>query len=79
MSINQEIQKKLASEWFKYLQSKICEEFQSIEKEFSIKKKLKSKKFKKNIWHKSNKEDGGGIYYILENGNVFDKVGVNFS
>ena len=39
MSINQEIQKKLASEWFKYLQSKICEEFQSIEKEFSIKKK----------------------------------------
>ena len=79
MSINQEIQKKLASEWFKYLQSKICEEFQSIEKEFSIKKKLKAKKFKKNIWHKSNKEDGGGIYYILENGNVFDKVGVNHS
>ena len=79
MSINQEIQKKLASEWFKYLQSKICEEFQSIEKEFSIKKKLKPKKFKKNIWHKSNKEDGGGIYYILENGNVFDKVGVNHS
>tara|TARA_B100000214_G_C23931790_1_gene611108 strand:- start:278 stop:1129 length:852 start_codon:yes stop_codon:yes gene_type:complete len=79
MSINQEIQKKLASEWFKYLQSKICEEFQSIEKEFSIKKKLKAKKFKKNIWHKSNKEDGGGIYYILKNGNVFDKVGVNHS
>ena len=79
MSINQEIQKKLASEWFKYLQSKICEEFQSIEKEFSIKKKLKPKKFKKNIWHKSNKEDGGGIYYILKNGNVFDKVGVNHS
>ena len=79
MSINQEIQKKLASEWFKYLQSKICEEFQSIEKEFSIKKKLKPKKFKKNIWYKSNKEDGGGIYYILENGNVFDKVGVNHS
>ena len=79
MSINQEIQKKLASEWFKYLQGKICEEFQSIEKEFSIKKKLKAKKFKKNIWHKSNKEDGGGIYYILKNGNVFDKVGVNHS
>ena len=79
MSINQEIQKKLASEWFKYLQSKICEEFQSMEKEFSIKKKLKPKKFKKNIWHKSNKEDGGGIYYILKNGNVFDKVGVNHS
>ena len=79
MSMNQEIQKKLASEWFKYLQSKICEEFQSIEKEFSIKKKLKPKKFKKNIWHKSNKEDGGGIYYILKNGNVFDKVGVNHS
>ena len=28
MEINQEIQKKLASEWFRFLQRKICEEFQ---------------------------------------------------
>ena len=29
---------------------------------------------KKNI-----KEDGGGTYYILKNGQVFEKVGVNHS
>ena len=35
MKISQEIQKKLASEWFGFLQNKICEEFENIEKEFS--------------------------------------------
>ena len=47
MEINQEIQKKLASEWFRFLQIKICEEFQNIEKEFSKRKKLKPAYFKK--------------------------------
>ena len=79
MKIDQEIQKKITSEWFRFLQSKICKEFQNIEKEFSIKEKVESKYFKKNEWKKKNINDGGGIYYILKNGQVFDKVGVNHS
>tara|TARA_Y100001970_G_scaffold288036_1_gene414183 strand:- start:5790 stop:6641 length:852 start_codon:yes stop_codon:yes gene_type:complete len=79
MEINQEIQKKIASEWFRFLQVKICEEFQNIEKDFSKRKKLQPAYFKKNVWRKKNINDGGGIYYILKNGKVFDKVGVNHS
>ena len=73
------IQKKLTSEWFKFLQSKICQEFENIEKQFSKRKKLKPKYFKKNQWKKKNINDGGGIFYILKDGEVFDKVGVNHS
>tara|TARA_Y100001970_G_scaffold285544_1_gene405611 strand:+ start:1418 stop:2269 length:852 start_codon:yes stop_codon:yes gene_type:complete len=79
MRINDEIQKKIASEWFKFLQNKIYMEYQNLEKEFSKKKKLKQKFFKKKEWKKKNINDGGGIYYILNNGNVFDKVGINHS
>ena len=79
MKITQEIQKKIVSDWFRFLQNKICEEFENIEKEFSKKKKLKPKFFKKNEWKKKNINDGGGIYYLLKNGLVFDKVGVNQS
>ena len=79
MKISQEIQKKLTSEWFKFLQSKICQEFENIEKQFSKRKKLKPKYFKKNQWKKKNINDGGGIFYILKDGEVFDKVGVNHS
>ena len=79
MELDLEIQKKIASEWFRFLQNKICEEFQNIEKEFSKRKKLKPKYFKKNEWKKENINDGGGIYYILKNGRVFEKVGVNHS
>ena len=34
MRINDEIQKKIASEWFKFLQNKIYMEYQNLEKEF---------------------------------------------
>ena len=77
--ISQEIQKKMASDWFKFLQKKICEEFQNIEIKFSKRKKIKSKYFKKKEWKKKNINQGGGIYYLLKNGEVFDKVGVNHS
>ncbi|MFL2882900.1 MAG: oxygen-dependent coproporphyrinogen oxidase [Pelagibacteraceae bacterium] len=70
-----EVKKKLSSRWFEYLQSEICKQFELLEKKVS----KKSKVFKKRIWHKKNKEEGGGISYILENGNIFDKVGVNKS
>lgn len=68
-----EIKKTLASNWFKFLQKKIDEEFELLEK------KYKKKKFTKREWSKDNKKEGGGISYLLEGGGLFDKVGVNRS
>jgi len=68
-----EIKKTLASNWFKFLQEKIVEEFELLEK------KYKKKKFTKREWNKDNKKEGGGISYLLEGGGLFDKVGVNRS
>ena len=79
MEISQEMEKKLASQWFAFLQRKILEEFQNLELEFSKKKRLKVKYFRKNIWRKDNPQDGGGQYYILKNGQIFDQVGINHS
>ena len=79
MKISQEMEKKLASQWFAFLQRKILEEFQNLELEFSKKKRLKVKYFRKNIWRKDNPQDGGGQYYILKNGQIFDQVGINHS
>ena len=70
MKLNLEIRKKIVSEWFGFLQSQICEEFERIERA----------KIKKKTWKKSkNQKDGGGTYAIIKNGSVFDSVGVNFS
>ena len=79
MKISQEMEKKLASQWFGFLQRKILEEFQNLELEFSKKNRLKVKYFRKNIWRKDNPQDGGGQYYILKNGQIFDQVGINHS
>mgnify|MGYP001402436679 FL=1 len=38
MKISQEIEKKLSSQWFAFLQHKIVEEFQNLETNFSKKK-----------------------------------------
>ena len=70
--MNNNIKKKLASNWFKVLQDMICFEIEKIEKN---KKKFISKNWLRN----SRKDEGGGEYRILENGKIFDKVGVNFS
>ena len=67
-----DIKKKLARNWFKVLQDMICFEIEEIEKN--------KKKFTSNHWKRNKKKDeGGGEYRILENGKVFEKVGVNFS
>ncbi len=79
MDLNLEIQKKLSSDWFIYLQNLICREFESIEKKIAKKRKIYPKIFKKNVWNKKNINEGGGQYFILKNGQVFDQVGVNFS
>ena len=67
-----EIKKDLASNWFKMLQDAICHSISDLEKN---KIEFKSSNWKRN--HK--KDEGGGEFRILENGKVFDKVGVNFS
>ena len=67
-----DIKKKLAKNWFKILQDMVCFEIEEIEKS--------KKKFISSHWEKNKKKDeGGGEYRILENGKVFEKVGVNFS
>ena len=64
MKLNLEIQKKIASNWFRFLQSEIYKEFELLERK-------KSKKFQKNLfiernWKKSkNNNDGGGTYIII--------------
>ena len=67
-----EIKKDLTSNWFKTLQNSICHCIQEFE---NNKIKFKSTTWKKNL----KKDEGGGCYYILENGKIFEKVGVNFS
>ena len=70
--MNKEIKKKLVKNWFSDLQDLICYEVEEIENS--------SANFKTNQWIKNKKKDeGGGEFRILENGKVFDKVGVNFS
>jgi coproporphyrinogen III oxidase len=70
--MNLEIKKNLTSNWFKLLQNAICNDVINIEN--------KKVKFKSKVWKKNRKKDeGGGEYRILQNGKIFEKVGVNFS
>ena len=70
--MNLEIKKELTSSWFKKLQEVFCDDICKLEKN-----KIK---FKSTIWKRNIKKDeGGGEYRILQNGKIFDKVGVNFS
>jgi len=79
MKLNLETQKKIASEWFEYLQWKICKEFEDLERQAAKRKKIKPSTFKKKIWNKKNPRDGGGQYYLLKKGEIFDQVGINYS
>ena len=70
--MNLEIKRELVSNWFKTLQNAFCEDIIRIEKNKS--------KFISTSWKRSpKKNEGGGEYRILQNGKVFEKVGVNFS
>ena len=68
--MDKNINKKLASNWFKILQDIICKDIEEIENKKNI--------FNKKKWSRG-KNKGGGEFRIFENGKVFDKVGVNFS
>ena len=72
LSIN--TKKKLTEKWFEFLQVEICRKFENFESKFKNKRK-----FLKREWKKENSNEGGGVSYLLNNGNIFDKVGVNMS
>jgi coproporphyrinogen III oxidase len=67
-----DIQKDLASNWFKLLQDAFCNDISILE---NNKTKFLTTSWKRNL----SKDEGGGEYRILKGGKIFDKVGVNFS
>lgn len=67
----------LTSAWFRHLRDKICAEFEKIEVEFAQEKGLENPgKFQRKNW---DRQGGGSGEMSLMKGNVFEKVGVNFS
>ena len=70
--MNFEIKKDLTSNWFKTLQDAFCDNICKLEKNQT---QFRSTKWKRN----KKKDEGGGEYRILQNGKIFDKVGVNKS
>ena len=75
MSLSLEDKKTIIQNWFEHLRDMICKEFEKIEY-------IKSKKnifFKKNKWLAGGDSKGGGVFSIIKNGSVFEKVGVNIS
>lgn len=79
--MNTEEKQKLTSEWFRHLRDLICAEFEKIEEEFAAQNSLKNAgKFNRKNWNRSDVlGDGGYGEMSLMKGNVFEKVGVNFS
>jgi len=69
--ITKEFKRKMADSWFSYLQSQICKEFELLENN--------NIKFIKREWKKKKYNEGGGISYLLKEGKIFEKVGVNKS
>tara|TARA_B110000014_G_C20078478_1_gene563212 strand:- start:164 stop:1018 length:855 start_codon:yes stop_codon:yes gene_type:complete len=74
------LRKKIVSNWFYLLQQTICFELEKIENDFAKKNKKKLNYFKRKNWKKSLiTNEGGGTFFRIKNGHVFDSVGVNFS
>ncbi len=74
--------KQQASEWFKALQTKICGLFEDIEREMGSQVSFERKPWERENSDKPNESgsvlQGGGTMTVMR-GNVFEKVGVNFS
>ena len=51
MELDLETQKKIASEWFKYLQLEMCKEFEELERKAAKRKRIKPSTFKKKYSH----------------------------
>jgi coproporphyrinogen III oxidase len=75
MNSHLEEKKIIVKSWFKNLRNSICNEFERIEYLNSKKKIL----FKKKRWNAGGGSNGGGTFALIENGSVFEKVGVNIS
>ncbi|MDH5723201.1 MAG: oxygen-dependent coproporphyrinogen oxidase [Alphaproteobacteria bacterium] len=82
-------QKKIAANWFKELQTQICDSFEKLETELKSgpKTDLPAGTFKKTDWDRDKLDQpntsgselhGGGTMAVMK-GRVFEKVGVNFS
>ena len=70
MKIN--IKQELTKQWFKNLQEIICKNIEELENNKVF--------FKGKTWSRNKKKnEGGGESKLLENGKIFDRVGVNFS
>ena len=70
MKVN--LQQKLTKQWFKSLQEIICKNIEELEKNKTF--------FKTTKWSRNKKKnEGGGESKLLQNGKIFEKVGVNFS
>ena len=70
--MDKEIKQRLAANWFKTLQDVICKDIEELEGKNAV--------FKSKTWSRGKHgNEGGGEFRILENGKIFDKVGVNFS
>jgi len=74
-----EIKKQIANNWFKFLQIQIYEQFKILEDNEAKKKGIKLKKFIKKKWTKNSFNEGGGSSFLLREGILFDKVGINQS
>lgn len=85
--MNLEEKKDVTSQWFQSLRDKICAEFEKIEEEYmaSDGEKFTSEpgKFVRKNWNRTSggdqETDGGSGEMSIMKGNVFEKVGVNFS
>ncbi len=80
--MNLEEKQQITSQWFGDLRDKICAEFEKIEAEFAATNNLNNPgKFQRKNWNRQDIAgvDGGSGEISLMKGNVFEKVGVNFS
>jgi coproporphyrinogen III oxidase len=73
--MNSEEKKNITKNWFENLRNSICKEYENIEYKKSKKKTL----FQKTNWKAGGSSKGGGVFSLIKNGAVFDKVGVNIS
>lgn len=84
--MNIQEKQQITSNWFRDLRDKICQEFENIEQEFLKAEnrpseiEVESPKFTRKEWQRNQDGvDGGFGEMSIMKGNVFEKVGVNFS
>ena len=75
--MNIEEKQEVSSKWFRFCAMKFVLNLKKIEEEFAAQNQLKNpQKFTRKNW---DREGGGSGEMSLMKGNVFEKVGVNYS